>query len=47
MLDLTQNVMHSRMNLVPASQTYRRWSKILRNQTVAEKGILRYPSSKG
>ena len=46
MLDLTQNVMLSRMNLVPA-QTYRKWSKILRNQTVAEKGILRYPSSKG
>ena len=39
MIDFTQNLMRSRMNLVPASLTYRKWFKTLKNQTVAEKRI--------
>ena len=41
MLDFTQDLMQSWMNLVTTSQTYRKWPKIWKNQTVAKKLISR------
>ena len=35
------------MNLIPASQTYRKWSEICKNKAVVEKTYLCYPSFKG
>ena len=46
MLNFIQNLMQSLMNLVPAHQTYRKRSKILKNETVAKKRISTSPSSK-
>ena len=39
MLDFTQILMHSQMNLLTASQNNKKWPKIWKNQTVAEKRI--------
>ena len=39
MLAFTQNLVHSRMNLIRASQNNRKWIKTRKNQTVAEKRI--------
>ena len=37
MLEFTQNLMHSQMKLLTASQNNRMWLELWRNQTVAEK----------
>ena len=47
MLDFTENLMHSQMNLLTVSQINRKWPKIGKNQAVAEKRISTYPSCKG
>ena len=46
MLDFTENLMHSQMNLLTGSQINRKWPKIGKKQTVAEKRISTYPSCK-
>ena len=47
MLDFTQDLMRSWMNLLPASPNQRKWCKMGRKQTVAQKRRSTLSSPKG